>query len=92
MISAGEPLKRARGWVEDEARQMLVGGINERRPEMAGAAAVAREDLGEEEARVWRRGRRCYKGKEEADGCTESEDGRRVARGWPAAVVTGGAP
>ena len=71
---------------------MLVGGIDERQPEMAGAAAVATEDLGEEEARVWRRGWRCYKGKEEADGCTESEDGRRVARGWLAAVVTGGAP
>ena len=66
--------------MEDEATQMLVGGIDERRPEMAGAAAVVREDLGEE-ARAWRRGRRCYKGKEEADGCTESEDGRRVARG-----------
>ena len=71
---------------------MLEGGIDERRPEMTGAVAVAREDLGEEEARVWRRGRRCYKGKEEADGCTESEDGRCVARGWPAAVVTGSAP
>ena len=55
---------------------MLVAGIDERRPEMAGAAAVAREDLGEEEARVWRRGRQCYKGKEEADGGTKSEDGR----------------
>jgi len=27
--------------VEDEARQMLVGGIDEQRPKMAGAAAAA---------------------------------------------------
>ena len=77
--------------MRDTVGEALAKEIDERRPEMTGAVAVAREDLGEEEARVWRRGRRCYKGKEEADGCTEPEDGRRVARGWPATVVTGGA-
>ena len=35
---SGEQLKWARGWAEDEARQMLVGGIDDRQPEMAGAA------------------------------------------------------
>ena len=68
--------------MEDEARQMLVGGIDERRPEMTGAVAVAREDLGEEEARVWRRGRR----RQEGGGWVHG------IGGWPAAVVTCGAP
>ena len=40
-ISAGESLKRARGWVEDEARRVLVEGIDARRQEMAGAAIAA---------------------------------------------------
>ena len=40
-ISAGESLKRARGWVEDEARRVLVEGIDARRLEMAGAAIAA---------------------------------------------------
>ena len=41
MISARELLKWAHGWVEDEAWQALVGGIEERRPETAGMAVGA---------------------------------------------------
>ena len=40
-ISTKEQLKRARGWVEDEVRPVLVEGIDARRPEIAGAVMEA---------------------------------------------------
>ena len=60
-ISAVERLKWARGWVEDEARQVWVEGIDTRRSEMAGAAATAaqlaraREEREKEEGKGTRR-------------------------------------